>query len=185
MTRTSVEAPADGLRHRVVGSPLGPLTLVVDGSGRLAGLYLDAQRHRPEDARFGERDDTVAEDAVRQLEEYFDGRRTRFELHLAARGTAFQRRVWEALATIPSGSTTTYGALAASLGLGAGASRAVGAAIGRNPIGIVVPCHRVIGSDGTLTGYAGGLDRKRWLLMHEGALRPDAGDGQPALPSAQ
>ncbi|HEX2856991.1 MAG TPA: methylated-DNA--[protein]-cysteine S-methyltransferase [Propionibacteriaceae bacterium] len=184
MTRVTVEPSTTGRRHRLVPSPVGPLTLVVDASDRLVGLYLDAQRHRPDDAEFGERDDTAAAEAARQLEEYFEGRRARFELDLAPRGTAFQQRVWDALAHIPSGSTTTYGELAASLGLAPGASRAVGAAVGRNPIGIVVPCHRVIGRDGTLTGYAGGLDRKRWLLEHEGALE-DAAGGQPALPSTQ
>ncbi len=89
---------------------------------------------------------------------------------MAPHGTAFQRRVWQALTLVPSGSTTTYGRLAASLGMPAGSGRAVGAAVGRNPISIVIPCHRVVGHDGRLTGYAGGLDRKRWLLHHEGAI---------------
>ncbi len=185
MTRPTDASTTPSRRHRVVPSPVGPLTLVVDATGRLAGLYLAAQRHLPREADLGVRDDGVAEEAVRQLEEYFAGRRTRFELDLAPEGTPFQRRVWEALATIPPGSTTTYGELAASLGMRAGGGRAVGAAVGRNPIGIVVPCHRVIGRDGTLTGYAGGLDRKQWLLRHEGALADPDGAEQPPLPTAQ
>jgi methylated-DNA-[protein]-cysteine S-methyltransferase len=103
---------------------------------------------------------------VRQLDEYFAGARTAFDLPLAPRGTPFQRRVWEELARIPFGATVTYGELAARVGH-PGAARAVGAAVARNPISIVVPCHRVVGADGTLTGYAGGVARKAYLLAHE------------------
>ncbi|HZB68433.1 MAG TPA: methylated-DNA--[protein]-cysteine S-methyltransferase, partial [Ornithinibacter sp.] len=102
-----------------------------------------------------------------QLTEYFAGERRTFDLPLRPRGTDFQRRVWDVLATVPWGTTTTYGALAARLGLPPGAARAVGAANGANPIPVVLPCHRVIGSDGTLTGYAGGLERKALLLRLE------------------
>lgn len=156
------------MTHRIIDSPLGPLTLMVDADGHLSGLFTDAQRHFPDAAALGEADDTVAADAVAQLGEYFAGSRTVFDLTLAPRGSAFQRRVWAALAAIPSGQTRTYGELARELG---SAARAVGGAVGRNPISIVVPCHRVIGTNGTLTGYAGGTERKRWLLAHEGALR--------------
>jgi len=103
---------------------------------------------------------------VRQLREYFAGKRHEFDLTLAPKGTEFQLKVWEALRSIPPGATTSYGAIAEAIGKPT-ASRAVGAANGRNPISIVVPCHRVVGSNGTLTGYGGGLDRKAWLLNHE------------------
>ncbi len=112
-------------------------------------------------------------EAARQLREYFAGERTTFELALAPAGTEFQRAVWAALVEIPYGGTTTYGALAQALGR-PNASRAVGAANGRNPIAVVVPCHRVIGADGSLTGYAGGLDRKRTLLELEKRARQTA-----------
>lgn len=110
----------------------------------------------------------VLAEARRQLAEYFEGRRRVFDLPLRPDGTAFQRRVWEVLATVPWGTTTTYGAIAARLGLPPGASRAVGAANGANPLPVVLPCHRVVGSDGRLTGYAGGLERKAVLLRLEG-----------------
>ena len=108
--------------------------------------------------------------AIRQLEEYFRGERTGFDLEFAAHGTAFQERVWEALKKIPYGTTTTYGRVTAGLGLEPVQARAVGGAIGSNPLGIVVPCHRVIGANGSLTGYAGGLENKEALLILEGVL---------------
>ncbi len=114
------------------------------------------------------RDAEGASAALAQLREYFAGARTQFSLPLAPHGTAFQRQVWEALRPIPHGMTTSYGAIAASIGRPT-ASRAVGAANGQNPIAIIVPCHRVVGSTGALTGYGGGMDRKRWLLDHEAA----------------
>lgn len=154
------------MKHRIVDSPLGPLTLVVDDNGTLVRLSMADQRHLPDAAGFGVRDDTVASDAVAQLGEYFAGTRTRFDLRLAPAGTAFQTRVWDALRDIPFGETRTYGELAALIGR-PGASRAVGLANGRNPIAIVVPCHRVVGASGALTGYAGGVERKAWLLAHE------------------
>ena len=155
--------------HTVVDSPVGPLTLVAD-DGVLAGLYMTEQRHLPPSEVFGE----PAEDpggqpfaaASRQLREYFGGERTEFELDLALDGTAFQRRVWTALRSIPYGLTISYGQLADRIGQPS-ASRAVGLANGKNPIGIIVPCHRVVGADGSLTGYGGGIERKRFLLAHE------------------
>ncbi len=152
------------MKHRIVDSPLGPLTLVVTDDGALAALYMADQRHGPApDADLGESDDTAAADAVEQLHEYFDGTRTTFDLRLEPAGTDFQRQVWDALRTIPYGATETYGHLAERIGHPRG-TRAVGAATGRNPISIIVPCHRLVGASGGLTGYAGGLDRKRWLL---------------------
>ncbi len=154
------------MKHRVVDSPLGPLTLVVTDADALAGLFMTGQKHAPDDADLGERDDTVAGEAAAQLTEYFAGSRTTFDLDLDPQGTDFQRRVWLALGAIPYGTTETYGHLAERIGSPRG-TRAVGAATGCNPIGIIVPCHRLVGSSGELTGYAAGLDRKRWLLDHE------------------
>jgi len=152
--------------HTVVNSPVGPLTLVA-AHGALAGLYMDEQRHRPAPGTFGEpdtgQDDKLFAEASSQLEQYFDGERTEFDLRLTLDGTAFQRRVWTALQDIPYGQTISYGQLADRIGQPS-ASRAVGLANGKNPIGIIVPCHRVVGADGGLTGYAGGLRRKRSLL---------------------
>jgi methylated-DNA-[protein]-cysteine S-methyltransferase len=157
--------------HVTIGSLVGPLTLVA-ADGRLAGLYMDAHRHGPGPELLGPAGDPADEPfaaAAGQLEAYFDGRLTSFDLRLDPQGTEFQRLVWAALREIPYGQTVTYGQLAAALGRPA-ASRAVGLANGRNPISIIVPCHRVIGSDGSLTGYGGGLDRKRFLLdLEQGA----------------
>ena len=151
--------------HVTIGSPVGPLTLVAAG-GALTGLYMEAQRHLPDQARFGPAGDPASAPfgaATEQLARYFTGALTAFDLPLELAGTPFQRRVWGALRDIPYGRTTTYGELAAELGQPA-ASRAVGLANGRNPISIVVPCHRVVGANGSLTGYGGGIDRKRFLL---------------------
>lgn len=148
--------------HTVVDSPIGPLTLVAT-DGVLSGLYMRTQRHLPEAATFGARDDGPFGEATRQLAEYFAGDRTDFDLRLRLEGTAFQRQVWAALRDIPYGETWSYGQLAAHIG-SPGASRAVGLANGRNPVAIVVPCHRVVGANGKLTGYGGGLERKQLLL---------------------
>lgn len=156
-------------RHRVWQSPVGELTLVVDEGGLLAGLYLPDQRHLPAEELLGQRDDTVADDAVRQLTEYFAGKRRTFTVPLATRGSAFQREVWAALQEIGYGATRTYGQLAATLGRPT-AARAVGAATGRNPWSIIVPCHRLVARDGSLHGYAGGLAAKEFLLHHERRL---------------
>lgn len=153
------------MSHTIIDSPLGPLT-AVDGDGALAGLYLAEQRHRPDPARFGPRDDSVLPALREQLAAYFAGELRRFDLPLATGGTPFQRDVWAALRDVPYGTTCTYGDLAAALGRPT-AVRAVGAANGRNPVCLVVPCHRVVGAAGALTGYAGGVERKAWLLAHE------------------
>ena len=144
-----------------IDSPVGELTLVGDG-GVLTGLYMAGGRHVP--ALAGERDDTGFADATEQLGEYFAGERRVFTVPVRLAGSDFQRLVWEALTRIPYGQTRSYGQLAAEMGLVPQAVRAVGAANGRNPVSIVVPCHRVIGADGSLTGYAGGVERKRFLL---------------------
>lgn len=148
-----------------MGSPIGRLELV-EAAGALVAIHFDAAADgSPQHERGGS---PVLLQAREQLAEYFAGGRRAFDLPLRPAGTAFQRRVWEVLATVPWGTTTTYGAIAARLGLPPGASRAVGAANGANPLPVVLPCHRVIGSDGTLTGYAGGLERKALLLRLEG-----------------
>ncbi|MGW2834541.1 methylated-DNA--[protein]-cysteine S-methyltransferase [Streptomyces sp. NPDC001286] len=152
-------------RHTVTESPYGPLTLVAE-DGTLCGLYMTDQRHRPAQETFGDRDDTLFDEAQEQLKAYFAGELKEFTLQLHLHGTPFQRTVWDQLRRIPYGETRTYGELADALG-NSGASRAVGLANGRNPIGIIVPCHRVVGADGSLTGYGGGLPRKRRLLDFE------------------
>ncbi|MEU3509361.1 methylated-DNA--[protein]-cysteine S-methyltransferase [Streptomyces longwoodensis] len=156
--------------HTVIDSPYGPLTLVAD-DGVLCGLYMTDQRHRPPEETFGPPAATPFAEAEEQLEAYFTGELTEFTLELRLHGTPFQRSVWSALRAIPYGETRTYGQLAALLGQPT-ASRAVGLANGRNPVGIVVPCHRVVGANGDLTGYGGGLDRKRRLLDFERGAPP-------------
>lgn len=160
-------------QHTVVGSPYGPLTLVAT-DGVLSGLYMVQQRHRPAEETFGVPDAEPFGETIRQLDAYFARELEEFDLPMRLDGTAFQRSVWEQLRKIPYGKTCTYGELAEALGNPA-ASRAVGLANGKNPIGIIVPCHRVIGSTGSLVGYGGGVDRKRRLLTHErGAYEPGA-----------
>jgi len=151
------------MMHSYLDSPLGPLLLTGDGAA-LTGLYTDQHGRIP--AELGERADEEFAQARAQLTEYFAGRRDTFDLPLNPKGTPFQQRVWQALRRIPYGSTATYGEIAAELGNPL-SGRAVGAANGRNPISIIVPCHRVVGSDGKLVGYAGGFSAKRWLLDHE------------------
>jgi methylated-DNA-[protein]-cysteine S-methyltransferase len=146
-------------------SPIGTL-LLMQCNGHLTGLFIVGEKHAPRIARDWSRDDRAFAEARRQLDEYFAGRRWNFTLPLAADGTDFQRRVWTALREIPVGTTITYGELARRIGQPA-AVRAVGLANGRNPLSIVVPCHRVIGANGKLTGYGGGLAAKAWLLQHE------------------
>lgn len=156
------------MEHRCIDSPVAPLTLVAEGSA-LVALYMADQAHLPPTAELGDRNDEAGQPAADQLAQYFAGDRTAFDLDLAPRGTAFQQRVWDALRSIPFGHVDTYGGLARRLEM-AGAARAVGSAIARNPIGIIVPCHRVIGANGVLTGFAAGLPRKRFLLELEGSL---------------
>lgn len=151
-------------------SPVGRLTLLARDEG-LSGVYFPSHKGAPACAAERRPDHPALRAARQQLAEYFRGGRDAFELPLAPDGTAFQRRVWAALRSIPFGETRGYGALAAQLGRPT-AARAVGLANGRNPLSIVVPCHRVVGRDGALTGYAGGLDAKRWLLAHEGRSIP-------------
>ncbi len=149
----------------VCPSPLGPLTLESDGAA-LTGLWMEGQRYFGRGAAvWEERDDLPLFDATRAwLAAYFAGRALPLP-PLAPKGTDFQRRVWQALLEIPAGERRSYAALAAHIGCAS--ARAVGAAVGRNPISILIPCHRVVGADGSLTGYAGGLERKKWLLQHE------------------
>lgn len=153
-------------------SSLGRVLLTSDGHA-LTGLYFVGQKYQampPEDRPHEPRAEPFAQ-ARAELAQYFAGARQRFDLALAPEGTPFQRRVWRALAAIPFGATTSYLALARSLGAPRSV-RAVAAAVGRNPISVLIPCHRVIGSDGSLTGYAGGLERKRRLLALETAAEP-------------
>jgi methylated-DNA-[protein]-cysteine S-methyltransferase len=171
--------PAARTWYDIVDSPVGRLLLAGDERA-LAGLYLlDAGERsaaiRPEWGR----SEGLFPAASRQLAEYFAGTRQEFDLPLAPRGTPFQLAVWAELARIPYGTTVSYGAIAAALGKSAAASRAVGLANGRNPISIIVPCHRVIGADGSLTGYGWGVERKGWFLRHEGVS--SAADLQPTL----
>jgi methylated-DNA-[protein]-cysteine S-methyltransferase len=149
-------------------SPIGRLLLCSDGA-HLTGLYMDVPGHLPQGRETWVEDAGVGPlpQARRQLEEYFAGDRREFDLPLRLHGTEFQRRVWDVLTEIPYGVTWSYGQLAKRID-NPNASRAVGLANGRNPISILVPCHRVIGADGSLTGYGGGLERKQWLLAHEG-----------------
>lgn len=164
--------------HAFHSTPLGRLLLVGerDGAGgvRLRGIYMEQHRHGPALDSTSAEDPAAFREVARQLDEYFDGSRTAFDLPFAPVGTPFQRRVWDELARIPHGTTLTYGELARRAGH-PGAARAVGAAVARNPISIVVPCHRVVGADGSLTGYAGGVARKARLLALEGAPAAAAG----------
>jgi methylated-DNA-[protein]-cysteine S-methyltransferase len=149
-------------RYRIVESPIGPLTLRGDGEV-LTGLSMQHQRHAAVLDADRTQDESAFPEVVEQLDAYFAGELTNFDVNLRLKGTAFQRRVWSALMEIPYGETRSYGELAKWIGE-PGAFRAVGLANGRNPVAIIVPCHRVIGSSGALVGYGGGLDRKRLLL---------------------
>lgn len=168
MTRPTLSAPSPArfAAQARIDTPLGPLTAAATARG-LAGLWFDGQRHHPGpiDAPLDATQPHLAQ-AARELAAYWRDPRTPFAVPLDPRGTPFQRAVWQALRGIDPGAVDHYGALATRLGR-AGAARAVGAAVGRNPISIIVPCHRVLGQDGSLTGYAGGLERKRALLQHE------------------
>jgi methylated-DNA-[protein]-cysteine S-methyltransferase len=155
-------------RYTYVESPIGRILLMSDGSA-LTGLHTNID-NRPQRLGAGWIEDAESaplREAARQLHEYFAGSRREFDLPLNLLGTEFQMRVWRMLTGIGYGETCSYGDLAKRLD-SPGASRAVGLANGRNPISIIVPCHRVIGANGSLTGYGGGLERKRWLLAHEG-----------------
>ena len=154
--------------HLTLDTPIGPVTVTGNANGITRVGFDDDAPAASDPAGVPD----VVRDCAQQLREYFDGSRREFSVRLAPSGTPFQQRVWRALLAIPFGRTTTYGALAAELG-DPKTIRAVGRANGQNPIAIVVPCHRVIGSDGSLVGYGGGLWRKQWLLEHEGrAVQP-------------
>ena len=182
-------APARRHVYTFVDSPVGRLTLVATDEGLAAILWENDPPSRvPLELAAEDPTHPVLVEAERQLEEYFDGDRKAFALRLDVTGTAFQRQVWAALLTIPFGETRSYGEIARQIGK-PNAMRAVGAANGRNPVSIVAPCHRVIGSTGKLTGFAGGLDAKRYLLALEGrdaaarrTRRPHATSPSAALP---
>jgi methylated-DNA-[protein]-cysteine S-methyltransferase len=181
-TTTSPTTNRTRLSRTVMDSPLGPLTLVASDRGLRAVMWPDERIGRIgtddlmiEDELVDDASHPVLIATASQLEEYFDGSRTDFDLPLDLVGTDFQLACWFALDDIPYGQTRTYGEQASSVGRPT-ATRAVGAANGRNPVSIVLPCHRVIGADGSLTGFGGGLDAKRWLLDHEHSL------ATPALP---
>jgi methylated-DNA-[protein]-cysteine S-methyltransferase len=159
-------------RHVVIDSPIGLLTLVRDDDG-LTGLYYPGHWTRPDQTTFGPRvepsDDHGFDEAIAELREYFAGERQEFDLPLNPLGGERARQVWQLLTEIPYGQTTSYGALADQVGSGVDA-RDIGGFVGANPLSIFIPCHRVVGSNGKLTGYAGGLDRKRYLLELENAI---------------
>jgi methylated-DNA-[protein]-cysteine S-methyltransferase len=162
--------------YTVVGGPIGDVLVVGAPSApsnadelTISGVFLTGQRYEPRIDPDWTPDAGLLADASKQLDAYFAGDLTDFDLPLTPHGTPFQQAVWMALRDIPFGTTRAYGQIAERVA-DRTKTRAVAAAIGRNPIGIVVPCHRVVGADGSLTGYAGGLDRKRWLLDHEAAI---------------
>jgi methylated-DNA-[protein]-cysteine S-methyltransferase len=148
--------------HAVIDTPIDPLTAVRD-DGVLVALHFSLAGHEPDPARLGRRDDAGFADVAAQLDEYFAGSRTSFDLPVRAEGNRLQRAVWEQMRQIPYGETRSYGQLARALG-DRSLAQAVGAACGRNPLPVVVPCHRVVGADGDLVGFGGGLARKRVLL---------------------
>ncbi|MFJ8152503.1 methylated-DNA--[protein]-cysteine S-methyltransferase [Streptomyces sp. NPDC094468] len=164
-------------RHLVIETRLGPVTLVAEGE-TITGVYFRRHARRPARETFGpevtDATDPLLNEAARQLRDYLAGRRRRFDLPLAAEGDSFQLAVWEIVKSIQCGDTTTYGRIAEQLGDRALAQR-VGQAVGANPLCILVPCHRVVGSDGSLTGYAGGLEHKRALLALEEPSAAGAG----------
>jgi methylated-DNA-[protein]-cysteine S-methyltransferase len=161
---------SDAVRYTLFDSPIGELLLSGDGEG-LTGLYFPDGTKALAPLPGWSRDDDAFDETRQQLTAYFAGELTEFHLRLAPHGTPFQLRVWTALQNIPYGETTTYGKLASALG-DPRATRAVGLANASNPIAIIIPCHRVIGADGTLTGYGGGVQRKHWLLAREGRALP-------------
>jgi methylated-DNA-[protein]-cysteine S-methyltransferase len=165
------------MMHTFIPSPIGEILLTGDGVA-ITGLYTVGHIRMP--SMIGERADSAYGSAREQLAGYFAGERTSFDLELAPVGTPFQQRVWQELGRIGYGETASYGEIAARIGRPS-AVRAIGMANGRNPISIVVPCHRVIAGNGALTGYAGGLTAKRWLLDHERACHPLSGStGEPS-----
>ena len=159
--------------YTTMPSPVGELLLIglpANDGVRLTSVSMDGQRYAPEVRAEWRADPAPFAEVIRQLTAYFDGQLTAFHLDLAPRGTDFQQRIWQALDSVRYGTTTTYGQLAAQLGVPRDRIQALGAAIGANPLAIIRPCHRVVGSDGGMRGYAGGVERKQQLLAHEGAL---------------
>lgn len=156
--------------HTRVDSPIGPLLLLAE-HGRLSGLYMGEHQGGPAESQLGRHDDALFVSVREQLAAYFAGELRVFNLDAVGQGTPFQQKVWTALCEIPYGETISYGELARRIGQPT-AARAVGLANGQNPISILVPCHRVIGANGALTGYGGGIERKRWLLAHEARQGP-------------
>ena len=156
-----------------VASPVGPLTMIAR-DGVLTNVSMHEQRHSSPPPPDAVTDDAWFKDVTAQLDAYFAGELTTFDIEMNLLGTPFQKAVWSQLREIPYGETISYGELATRVG-NRNASRAVGLANGRNPVAIIVPCHRVIGSNGSLTGYGGGLERKTWLLEHEVTHRPSTG----------
>jgi methylated-DNA-[protein]-cysteine S-methyltransferase len=159
--------------YTTMPSPVGQLLLVglpAEDGVRLTSVSMDGQRYAPEVQAGWHADPEPFAEVIRQLTAYFDGSLTDFDLDLAPRGTDFQQRIWQALDSVRYGTTITYGQLAAQLGVPRDRIQALGAAIGANPLAIIRPCHRVVGSDGGMRGYAGGVERKQRLLAHEGAL---------------
>lgn len=167
----NADMPTIDFRH--VDSPVGPLLLAATDAALVAIEFRDNRHPVRRDPSWQPGDNAMLRETERQLHEYFDGSRRTFDLPLSPRGTPFQREVWAMLATIPYGATCSYGDMARRIGRPA-AVRAVGAANGRNPIPIVLPCHRVLGADGSLTGFGGGLPTKAFLLRLEGALPASA-----------
>jgi methylated-DNA-[protein]-cysteine S-methyltransferase len=167
--------PATVATHTTIQTSLGELTVVGRG-GPVTGLYFPRHWHLPDRSAFGEYRDAGFDDVRRQLEEYLAGERREFDVPLDATGGPFQERVWQLISEIPYGETVSYGELAGKLG-GGSTAQEVGAAVGRNPVSILIPCHRVVGAGGALTGYAGGLRRKRILLD----LEHDAASGSARL----
>jgi methylated-DNA-[protein]-cysteine S-methyltransferase len=162
-----------------IDSPVGTLLLRGDGAA-LTGTYMQKQRYRPPLPDHYVRDDAKFRTTREQLTAYFAGKLQKFDLPLAPQGTPFQQMVWQALLDIPFGATESYGQLAKRINHD-GAARAVGLANGHNPIGIIIPCHRVIGANGSLTGYGGGIERKQWLLNHEQEHAPHSMPRQTQL----
>lgn len=164
------------IRHAIIDSPIDPITLVGEVSAdriALRAVWMQSPRHEQLPSTLGQRDDAAFAGIAAQLAEYFAGERTAFDVDIDEQGNEFQKCVWAKLREIPYGQTRSYGQLAAELG-DPNLSRAVGTANGRNPISIIVPCHRVIGADGSLTGYGGGIERKRFLLALERGDAPSA-----------
>ena len=183
LTINDPAAPAAAATHTVIASGLGELTVVARG-GNVTGLYFPHHWYRPDPSSFGPRGDAGFEDARDQIGEYLAGRRRGFDLPVALTGDERQVRVWELIRRIPYGQTVTYGELARRLGDGTTAQEA-GAAVGRNPVCLLVPCHRVVGAGRKLTGYAGGLARKRFLLdLEAGLAGPEAGVAAPEAGAA-